>query len=186
MKKSIQILVVIVAVILLASCKSTKQVAKTDANTYQYLSSRVELTIPHGEAIFTVNGTMKMKEGELVQMSFLMPIFRSEVARIEATPNYLLMVDRMNRRYVKATPYDLRDYLQPDSYQQLEKLLKRASQPNGKATLTGEELGIRQLAKAKIELYNFSTEPIEVEPTEVSSRYRQVTMEELLQFLMSL
>lgn len=186
MKKSIQYLTVIVTVILLASCKSTKQVAKVDITNYQYLSSKVELTIPHGEAIYTVNGTMKMKEGELVQMSFLMPIFRSEVARIEATPNYLLMIDRMNRRYVKATPNDLRDYLHPDSYQQLEKLIKQASQPNGKATLSGEELGIRRLAKAKIELYDFSTDPINVEPSVVSSRYKLVTMEELLQFLMSL
>lgn len=174
------------AVLLLVGCKSTKTVVKVPEVAQQYLSSKLELTIPHGDAVFTVNGTMKMKEGELVQMSLLMPLFRSEVARIEATPTYLLMVDRMNRRFVKGTQYDLRDYLPKDSYQHLEKLIKEAAKPGGKATLTGKEIDIKQLAKAKIELYDFSDAPFSIEPTNVSSRYRQVTIEELLQLLMSL
>ena len=179
-------LMLLFAVLLLVGCKSSKTVVKVPEVAQQYLSSKLELTIPHGDAVFTVNGTMKMKEGELVQMSLLMPLFRSEVARIEATPTYLLMVDRMNRRFVKGTQYDLRDYLLKDSYQRLEKLIKEAAKPGGKATLTGEEIGIKQLAKAKIELYDFSDAPFSIEPTNVSSRYRQVTIEELLQLLMSL
>ena len=122
----------------------------------------------------------------MVQMSLLMPLFRSEVARIEATPTYLLMIDRMNRRFVKGTQYDLRDYLPADSYQRLEQLIKDAAKPGGKTTLSGEEIGIKQLAKARIELYDFSDAPFSIEPTTVSSRYRQVTFEELLQLLMSL
>lgn len=179
-------LMLLFAVLLLVGCKSTKTVVKVPEVAQQYLSSKLELTIPHGDAVFTVNGTMKMKEGELVQMSLLMPLFRSEVARIEATPTYLLMVDRMNRRFVKGTQYDLRDYLPKDSYKRLEKLIKEAAKPGGKATLTGEEIGIKQLAKAKIELYDFSDASFSIEPTNVSSRYLQVTIEELLQLLMSL
>ena len=92
----------------------------------------------------------------------------------------------MNRRFVKATPRELRDYLPAESYKRLEKMIKDAAKPGGKATLTGQELGIKQLAKAKIELYDFSDEEISIEPTELSSRYRMVTMEEILQLLMSL
>lgn len=185
MKRYIHILPFLFFVILLASCKSSKNVVKTDGLS-PYLSSKVELTVPHGETVLTVNGTMKMKENEIIQMSFLMPLFRTEVARIEATPNYLLMVDRMNRRFVKATPNEIRDYLPADSYKRLEKMIRDAAKPGGKTTLTGQELGIRQLAKAKIELYDFSDEKISVEPTELTSRYRMVTMEEILQLLMSL
>ena len=179
-------LMLLFAVLLLVGCKSSKTVVKVPEVAQQYLSSKLELTIPHGDAVFTVNGTMKMKEGELVQMSLLMPLFRSEVARIEATPTYLLMVDRMNRRFVKGTQYDLRDYLPADSYQRLEQLIKKAAKPGGKTTLSGEEIGIKQLAKARIELYDFSDAPFSIEPTTVSFRYRQVTIEELLQLLMSL
>ena len=183
---NVQLSMIVLLSLLLVGCKSSKTIVKPDDVAQQYLSSKVELTIPHGDAVFTVNGTMKMKQGELVQMSFLMPIFRSEVARIEATPSYLLMVDRMNRRYVKANQKMLRDYLPADSYRRLEKLIQEAAKPDGKATMTGQELGIKQLAKAKIELYDFSSAPINVAPTEIASRYREVTMEELLQLLMSL
>ena len=179
-------LTLLLTVLLLVGCKSSKTIVKEPEFVQQYLSSKLELTIPHGDAVFTVNGTMKMKEGELMQMSLLMPLFRSEVARIEATPIYLLMVDRMNRRFVKGTQYDLRDYLPADSYQRLEQLIKDAAKPGGKTTLSGEEIGIKQLAKARIELYDFSDAPFSIEPTTVSSRYRQVTFEELLQLLMSL
>ena len=183
---NVQLSMIVLLSLLLVGCKSSKTIVKPDDVAQQYLSSKVELTIPHGDAVFTVNGTMKMKQGELVQMSFLMPIFRSEVARIEATPSYLLMVDRMNRRYVKANQKVLRDYLPADSYRRLEKLIQEAAKPDGKATMTGQELGIKQLAKAKIDLYDFSSDPINVAPTELTSRYREVTMEELLQLLMSL
>lgn len=184
MRKNFQLIILLA--ILLTACKSTKTIVTDTDIPRQYLSSRLELTIPHGDATFTVNGTMKMIEGELVQLSLLMPLFRSEVARIEATPTYLLMVDRMNRRFVKANEYELRDYLPADSYQRLEKMIKKAAKTDGQAALTGEELGIRQLAKARIELYDFSNEPFNIEPTTLSARYRQVTIDEMLQLLMNL
>lgn len=186
MRLKVQNLLWVTMLLLLVGCKSSKNVVKDSTAIQQYLSSKLELTIPHGDAVFTVNGTMKMKQGELVQMSLLMPLFRSEVARIEAAPTYLLMVDRMNRRFVKASERELRGYLPSDSYHRLEKLIIAAAKPGGKATLSGEDLGIKKLAKARIELYDFSTSPFSIEPTTVSTRYRQVTIEELLQLLLSL
>ena len=35
-----------------------------------------------------------------MQLSFLMPIIRTEVARMEVTPEEILLVDRMGKRYV--------------------------------------------------------------------------------------
>lgn len=184
MRKNFQLIILLA--VLLTACKSTKTIVQVPDVTQQYLSSKLELTVPHGDATLTINGTMKMKEGEIVQLSLLMPLFRTEVARIEAAPTYLLMVDRMNRRFVKATDYELRDYLPADSYERLEKMIKDAAMPDGKAILTGEELGIRQLAKARIELYDFSDEPFNIEPTILGNRYRQVTIDEMLQLLMNL
>ena len=56
----------------------------------------------------SVGGTMKMKSHERVQISLLMPIIRTEVARIEVTPSELLFVDRMNKRFVRATKNELK------------------------------------------------------------------------------
>ena len=76
-------LMLLFAVLLLVGCKSSKTVVKVPEVAQQYLSSKLELTIPHGDAVFTVNGTMKMKEGELVQMSLLMPLFRSSYLSVD-------------------------------------------------------------------------------------------------------
>lgn len=68
----------------------------------------------------------------------------------------------------------------------LEKLLYAASKPNGKKVLTGKELGIPSLEKGKIELSNFSDKPFVLAPTQLSQKYKEVELEELLEMLMDL
>ena len=68
----------------------------------------------------------------------------------------------------------------------LEKLLYAASKPNGKKVLTGKELGIPSLEKGKIELSNFSDKPFALTPTQLSQKYKEVELEELLEMLMDL
>lgn len=177
--------VMMLVAVCLTSCRTTRQAGKVNKDT-GYLSSKVVLTVPTKEAVLTVNGTMKMKAGERVQLSFLMPILRSEVARIDLTPNDLLLVDRMGRRYVQASYKELKDMLpKKASFSHLEKLLYTAAQ-GGKNTLTGTELGIPSLEKGKIELTDFSSQPFSITPTQLSSRYKEVELYELLELLMSL
>jgi hypothetical protein len=128
-----------------------------------------------------------MISGERVQLSFLMPILRSEVARVEVTPNELLLVDRMGHRYVRTKRDELKGMLPKDAtFDKLEKLIKEAAQPNGRRTLTGSELGIPSLNKGKITLSDFSTAPFTLTPTQLSDRYTQVSLQEILQLLLSL
>ena len=54
---------------------------------------------------------MKMKTHERVQISLLMPILRTEVARVEVTPDGVLLVDRMTKRFVSATKDELKGML---------------------------------------------------------------------------
>ena len=130
---------------------------------------------------------MKMKSGECVQLSFLMPILRSEVARLEATQDEILLVDRMGKRYVRATRKELKDVLpRKADFAHLEKLLYAASKPNGKKVLTGKELGIPALERGKIELSDFSDKAFTITPTKLSQRYKEVPLEELLEMLISL
>jgi hypothetical protein len=171
----------------ITGCKTTKRAVGVNAEENAYLSSKVQVTIPHGEAVYSVNGTMKLKQGEIVQVSFLMPILRSEVARIEVTPENILLVDRINHRYVRTTKEELKDRLPRRwTYNRLEDLIYEASKPNGKKSISGEEFGLAKLQKAKVELSDFTTGENNVKPTTLSSRYEQVTLDELLQFLLSL
>ena len=67
--------------------------------------------MPVKDALFSVDGTLKLHRGERIQLSFLMPILRSEVARMEVTPDEVLLVDRMGKRYVRASRAQLKVHL---------------------------------------------------------------------------
>ena len=175
--------------VVLAGCKSSKHLTTTvpEVTAPSNLASKLQLTIPSKNGSMSVGGTMKMKSHERVQISLLMPIIRTEVARIEVTPSELLFVDRMNKRFVRATKSELKEILSKNvEFSQLEKLLTDASRPGGKTELSGKDLGIPKLEKAKVQLYEFSTKEVSITPTELTSRYRQVSLEELMKMLMTL
>ena len=172
--KQSYLLPLLLMVVLLAGCKTSK-VVKTTPVEPAYLSSKLQLTVPNKNGSMTVSGSMKMKSGERIQLSVLMPVFRSEVMRMEVTPDEVLLIDRMNKRYVRATRDELKGILPENAdFDRLEKLLFKASLPGEKKELTGRELGIPSLEKAKVRLSDFSTAEFELIPTEVSSRYTQV------------
>lgn len=186
-KNKFQLVVILLFALLLAGCKSTKQIVGVEKPA-DCLSAKVELVVPSkGGAMFTVNGTMKLVSGERMQLSFLMPIFRNEVARVEVTPDELLLVDRMGHRYVRASKNELSRMLPKEAtFVNMEKMLKKAAEPNGRRTLTGTELGIPSLEKGKITLSDFSTEPFKLTPTQLSDRYTQVSLQEIMKLLLSL
>ena len=154
--KQSYLLPLLLMVVLRAGCKTSK-VVKTTPVEPAYLSSKLQLTVPNKNGSMTVSGSMKMKSGERIQLSVLMPVFRSEVMRMEVT-----------------------------DFDRCEKLVFKASLPGEKKDLTGRELGIPSLEKAKVRLSDFSTAEFELIPTEVSSRYTQVALEDLLKMLMKL
>lgn len=171
----------------LSGCKTSRQSRSSLPKEGEFLSSKVLLTVPHKDAVLTVNGTMKLKSGEIMQLSFLMPILRSEVARMEVTPDEILLIDRMGKRYVQTTRKELKNRLPKKlDFVHLEKLLYSASKPGGKKVLTGKDLGIPSMEKGKIELSNFSDKEFQIAPTELSAKYKKVELAELLEILMSL
>ena len=180
----------LLVVVVLAGCKSSKRLAtsETKVPVSGYLASKLQLTIPNkGGGSMSVGGPMKMKTHERVQVSLLMPILRTEVARIEITPDEVLLVDRMNRRFVRATKEELKGMLPKNAeFSRLEKILMDASLPGGKTELTGKDIGIPSLEKAKVQLYEFSTKEFSMTPTELTAKYRQVPLEELVKMLMAL
>ena len=159
-----RIVFLLLVVVVLAGCKSSKHLATSEKNVQvsSYLTSKLQLTIPGKKGgSMSVGGTMKMKTHERVQISLLMPILRTEVARVEVTPDGVLLVDRMNKRFVRATL------------------------PGGKTELSGKDIGIPSLEKAKVQLYEFSTKEFSMTPTELTSKYRQVPLEELVKMLVA-
>lgn len=180
--------VLMLVALCLVGCKTSRQSTSGLSGKTGYLSSKVQLTVPHQRgAVLTVNGTMKLKDDERVQISFLMPILRTEVARIEITPDTLLLVDRMEKRYVRVAKRDLKEMLpRKADFAHLQKLIYAASKPGAKNYLTGKDVGLTSFEKGKIELSNFSNKEFTMTPTHLSSRYKEVELSELLEMLMSL
>ncbi|WP_299991801.1 DUF4292 domain-containing protein [uncultured Bacteroides sp.] len=170
----------------LSGCKTPRKTVSSWGEP-RYLSSKVQLTVPNKGGSITVNGTMKLISAERVQFSFLMPILRSEVARLEITPDDILLVDRMGKRYVQASRKELKGILPKKAdFAHLEKMLFDASRPGAKNYLTGKDLGIPSLEKGKIVLSDFSDKEITLKPPQLSSRYVKVEWTELLEMLMKL
>lgn len=187
MKRLVRIIMGIgLCVLLLTGCKSSKMATiPVTPEVPHYLSSKLQLTIPSSDGgSMTAGGTMKMKSGERVQLSIQMPILRTEMVRIEVTPDEVLFLDRMNKRYVRASKMELESMLSKNlQFSKLEKLLFEAALPGGKSELTGQELGLPTLGKAKIKLYDFSDQEFMMTPADVTAKYTQVPLEDILKML---
>lgn len=173
-------------ILVMASCKSTKNASSrlsTATETTKYLSSKVQFSIPNSS--MSINGNMKMISGQRIQLSLLMPILRTEVVRIESTPTDILVIDRMNKQYVRTTYKELSNVLPKGmSYEKLEKTFYDASQPGGKKELTTADFGLSFLPGAKMVLSDLSEKEFEMPAATIPDKYKQVTVEQLVQSIL--
>lgn len=111
---------VVLMVMLLASCSATKSLKKSHSiegmtemefvesvieNTggWRVLTAKMSLSLDlEGKGVTKVSGTLRIKKGEVIQMS-IAPLLGIEVARAEISPNGILVIDRMNKRYVEVS-----------------------------------------------------------------------------------
>ena len=111
-------------VLLMTACHSTKNlvegasvqgVAKVE-NAYknkivnngqraQCVTARMNLDLDAFGKSVSVGGQLRMKRDEVVQMSLSLLGF--EVGRMEFTPSHVLIVDRVNKQYVRAAYHDV-------------------------------------------------------------------------------
>ncbi len=61
-----------------------------------------------GKKDITVPGKLSMRKDEVIRIQLFIPILGTEVGRLEFTPNYVLIIDRLHKEYIKA------DYTQVD------------------------------------------------------------------------
>lgn len=73
------------------------------------ISSKIKFTLTMGQKDISVSGSLNMKRDELIRVR-LTPMGLVEVGRIEFTKDYVLIMDRMHKEYIKAG-YDEVDFL---------------------------------------------------------------------------
>lgn len=109
--------------LLLASCRSTKQAVtdtkpvtpdsleqsaflqKVNSNVAktQFVTSKLKFTVEYGPQQVSLTGNLKMKRNDVIQLQ-LMAFGFVEAGRLEFTKDYVLIMDRINKQYLKA-PY---------------------------------------------------------------------------------
>ena len=115
-----QIFGIALLVMALASCSSTKMLKKSHfidgmseveyveklinhAGEWDAFTAKVNLSVDlDGKGPTKVGGTLRIKKGEVIQLS-VAPLLGIEVARVEITPSGVLVLDRVNKQYVKAS-----------------------------------------------------------------------------------
>ena len=64
------------------------------------ISSKIKFTLRNGRKDLSVSGSLRMKKDEVVRIQ-LTAFGLMEVGRLEFTKDYVLLMDRMNKQYVK-------------------------------------------------------------------------------------
>jgi len=127
LKTSFVVVLTVLMVGMIMSCSSTKNIAnptpkqqQTSADLYkqkvvanahkeQFLTAKAKVELTMGDKDISLSGNLRMKRGDVIQISMSFPIV-GEVCRMEFTKNEVLIVDRINARFVKV-PYDKVDFL---------------------------------------------------------------------------
>lgn len=119
-------LAILVAPLLLGSCKTKKVVTEApapinvekqdflkkvsdNAQVSKFITSKMKFQVKVGAQELTLTGNLRMKRDDVIQMQ-LMAFGFVEAARIEFTPEYALIMDRINKQYLKV-PYQQIDFM---------------------------------------------------------------------------
>ena len=75
------------------------------------ITGNMDFTISMGSKEISVPGNLKMRKDEVIRIQLNAPLLGFEVGRLEFTPKYVLIVDRIHKEYIKAD-YNQVDFLQ--------------------------------------------------------------------------
>ena len=82
---------------------------KDNAQSTKFLTSKVKFSVEVGPQKITLTGNLKMKRDDVIRLQ-LMAFGFVEAGRIEMTKDYVLIMDRINKQYLKA-PWMSVDFL---------------------------------------------------------------------------
>ena len=152
-----------ILIALLASCSSTKNMKKSHSiegmTEMEYfeavisntggrdaLTAKMSLSIDvEGKGTTKVNGTLRIKKNEVIQMS-ITPLLGIEVARAEISPDGILVIDRMNKRYVEVSFAEVKALANVDlDFHSLQALFLNELFLPGKGDLTSRDVSSFQM-----------------------------------------
>ena len=164
MRRFINYIGVLVLVALMGSCSSVNKMKKMpmvgDVTGAEYvekaialapqwnnISGKTSIELQLGKKERTrVNASLRIRRGQLIQLS-VAPVLGIEVARLDLTPEGLLLVDRVNKRFVRAPFTELSELLHIDvNFHILQSLFLNELFLPGRTSLSASDVSSFQLS----------------------------------------
>ena len=124
MQKIKNILLVSIIVTCLASCASTSHTPQQK----QVVSRRGQIGLSLEHLQYNMNCMLRIWKNKLIVLS-VTPAMGIEMLRVEATPESILVIDKLNKRYAVVTYNELKDLTQKRiTYNLLQFILLRTNQ----------------------------------------------------------
>lgn len=76
----------------------------------QNIVSSMSFRIVMGDKDITVPGSIHMRRDKVIRMQLFIPLLGNEIGRLEFTPDYVLVIDRLHKEYIKGD-YNQLDFL---------------------------------------------------------------------------
>lgn len=133
----------------------------SDGKVYaQNITGDANIKLKTDEKTISLPGALRMRKDKVIRLQLFVPLLGSEVGRLEFTPDYVLVVDRMHKKYARAT-YDQVSFLAANglSYYSLQALFWNQLFLPGK-----QKVGETDLKKFSVDLSAAgTTHPLTVE-----------------------
>ena len=85
------------------------QKVTSNAQTIKFVTSKIKFSVEYGAQNIALTGNLRMKRDDVIRLQ-LMAFGFVEAARLEFTKEYVLIMDRINKQYLKV-PYNQIDFL---------------------------------------------------------------------------
>ena len=199
-----RLVIVLLGTILLASCRSSKKMAREDANA---IGSKVETLVPakktpkhteicskvrvkivyDGDKEMSTNGQLKMKWNDVIQISLVDPLLGvMEVGKMEISTDSVLVIDRVNKRYISESYTKLSALAGTTiTFDTVQDLFWEQVQKTGANGTVNYTIPMSKPVALELRLGNLSYESGWNGHTAVSSKYQRVSIEALFKAMLN-
>ncbi len=120
--------------------KAFLQQVTDNAQHARFITSKIKFSVEVGNQQMTLTGNLKMKRDDVIRLQ-LMAFGFVEAGRLEFTPEYVMIIDRINKQYLKV-PYSHLDFLRNSNidFYVLQSLFWNELFQPGKSHLTDSHL----------------------------------------------
>ena len=120
--------------------KAFLQQVTDNAQHARFITSKIKFSVEVGNQQMTLTGNLKMKRDDVIRLQ-LMAFGFVEAGRLEFTPEYVMIIDRINKQYLKV-PYSHLEFLRSSNidFYVLQALFWNELFQPGKSHLTDSHL----------------------------------------------